>query len=989
MESGGGPPGVHFLVKKRVMKAQETTLFRRIRRRTGTTFTRYTQDLRAYLKLHRGKAIVAGIIAGLAVVIPGAVLGSNMLIETVDSPAFCTQACHAVHYPEAVAFEASPHSQVTCASCHVGAGSENLVRSKLRGLNDILPTITGKYERPIPTPLTYRRPSTETCEKCHWSEKFFGDVPRITTSYNTDEANSKQTHTRVMRVNGGKPEVATGIHWHATAKVWYLPVDDRRMKIAWAGVEDPSGSITEYIAPDLIDQITPERVQQGERFMDCMDCHNRVTHLFRSPDELIDKALGGGSIDINLPFIKREGLSALVPQSPNLAEADRKIDKIKEFYQTTYPAIFENNEASIDAALDQLKEIARLTTFDDLDWNTYPDHSAHIKPDDNMQVDFEALATKRDSPGCFRCHGTLLQVNDTQSSNTEYARNGSSHIARAANDTATGQVPGASTENAPTPARWLDAECNSCHYTAQDSATSPLAPAVSHPTDGLDNCLACHSPTSSRPFKSDHPWATNAACTSCHESAPKLKSFPATEMPAEAKPITHAINRLDDCLTCHGPTGVEPISVQHPWATSDTCLACHQSASTLKPQPKADPPVGANLITHSINKLDDCLSCHGPGGPQPFSSNHPWATSETCLACHKMAPTIKPLPKDEPPADVRPITHSINNVTECLICHGPAGPQPFSKDHPWATDQNCTACHKMASNLKPFPLAEPPSDAMTIPHPTVNLEQCLACHGPSAPQPFPRSHPWATNDTCTACHKPATAASTTALQTLPQAPDIAHSIAGLDACTSCHSQSGAVPYPSDHVGRTDKLCTICHKPRPNLSTTTSTLPTGVPIPHPTAGMEDCLLCHSPSGPVPYPSNHAGRPDTLCLICHKPGSQSPPPSVPPPSTPPPVTPPPVTPAPGTPTPGTPPPPTPTPAPAINAAALYSSNCAVCHGANRQRGIGPALTTTAMASRSLTQITNAIANGVGSMPGYSKTLTSAQISALAQFLKSTPP
>ncbi|MGC8838643.1 MAG: cytochrome c3 family protein [Anaerolineae bacterium] len=40
-----------------------------------------------------------------------------------------------------------------------------------------------------------------------------------------------------------------------------------------------------------------------------------------------------------------------------------------------------------------------------------------------------------------------------------------------------------------------------------------------------------------------------------------------------------------------------------------------------------------------------------------------------------------------------------------------------------------------------------------------------------------------------------------------------------------------------------------------------------PIPHPTAGREDCLKCHGPEGFRPYPADHAGRPVESCTICH--------------------------------------------------------------------------------------------------------------------------
>jgi formate dehydrogenase gamma subunit len=42
------------------------------------------------------------------------------------------------------------------------------------------------------------------------------------------------------------------------------------------------------------------------------------------------------------------------------------------------------------------------------------------------------------------------------------------------------------------------------------------------------------------------------------------------------------------------------------------------------------------------------------------------------------------------------------------------------------------------------------------------------------------------------------------------------------------------------------------------------------IPHSIAGQEQCLVCHSRPGIIPFPSNHQGRPVESCRICHKPG-----------------------------------------------------------------------------------------------------------------------
>ncbi|MFH1383105.1 MAG: cytochrome c3 family protein [Chloroflexota bacterium] len=736
-----------------------------------------------YLRYRKKLVALAIGFAGLAGVVPIMALGGHQLVEAVDSAAFCTETCHTVHYAEAVTYKESPHKEVACAQCHVGTGPENLVRSKIRGLSDIVPAITGNYEKPIPTPLQDRRPSSETCEKCHSSDMFFGDMPLIKTTYATDTANTKSTHTLVLKVDGGKQEVATGIHWHSTAKVWYLPLDDKQQKIGWVATENASGGITEYINPNLIDQITPELIQQKKQLMDCVDCHNRATHLFRSPDELIDAALSDGSIDITLPSIKQQAIEALVPQNDSLKQADAKIDQIKDFYETAYPQIVAEKADSTDSTLAKLKEIATLTTFaDGLDWNTYPTNSAHNKPSDNMTVDFNAISLDGESPGCFRCHGTMVEVANPVGASLAEVLNGLS-LTQARQQMVTTTIDFNKTG---TKTGVLNADCNACHHTLDEPFASPLAPATPHPIDGLDDCLVCHSPTATQPFKITHPWSTNEACSSCHQSAPKLKTLPSSIPPADAKPIPHPTNKLENCLSCHGPSGTKPFTQDHPWSTNDTCATCHNSS------------------------------------PKPASI---------------------------------------------------------------------------------------PSSAIT------------------------------------------------------PAMEINHATTGLSSCSACHNNLGLAPFPADHTGRPDSLCTICHQPGPVSAQSEPSLPQATAISHSISGLGNCISCHNETGPGPFPPDHAGRPNSFCTICHQASPASLPPTLP------------LSPPPGT------------TSPPADVAALYTTYCAACHGANLQGGSGPALTTTALSGRTLTRVTNDIANGVGSMPGYSSSLNSAQISALAAYLKGT--
>lgn len=342
-------------------------------------------------KLRQAKLIF--LMAAGAIGIGLLVMGVYQMVEFSDSTAFCGKLCHKVMYPEYTAYQASPHSSVQCAQCHVGSGADYLVRSKISGIPLIFSTIFGHYDRPIPTPVQNLRPARDTCEECHRPEYFAGDQVLVHTTYAQDATNTATTDTRILRVGGGSADVATGIHWHVAAQVWYLPLDNERQDIAWVGVVDKNGQLTEYYNMSEVAQVTPESVKAGARLMDCIDCHNRATHIFSKPEDLIDTAMSVGQIDPSLPYIKREAMKAVGTIAPTLDEAYQKADAILDFYRTNYPDLSNYDKAKIDSAIEAIKNVARLTTFPDMKVTpeTYLNNAGHM-----------------DSPGCMRCHGKLV-----------------------------------------------------------------------------------------------------------------------------------------------------------------------------------------------------------------------------------------------------------------------------------------------------------------------------------------------------------------------------------------------------------------------------------------------------------------------------------------------------------------------------------------------------------------------------------------------------
>ncbi|MDD5544908.1 MAG: NapC/NirT family cytochrome c, partial [Acidobacteriia bacterium] len=203
-------------------------------------------------------------------------------VQEMDTQQFCGQTCHTVMTPEFTAYKNSPHSRVECVECHIGPGASWFVKSKLSGSYQVYAVLFKKYPRPIPTPIENLRPSRETCEECHWPEKFIGNRIINKTKFSEDEKNTPLKTILVMKVGGGelKSGNAGGIHWwhmYSQNKINYIPADAQRQVIPWVQLTDPNGNVTTFVSTDS--KVTAEQLSKTPmRLMDCIDCHNRPTH---------------------------------------------------------------------------------------------------------------------------------------------------------------------------------------------------------------------------------------------------------------------------------------------------------------------------------------------------------------------------------------------------------------------------------------------------------------------------------------------------------------------------------------------------------------------------------------------------------------------------------------------------------------------------------------------------------------------------------------
>lgn len=317
---------------------------------------------------------------------------SYKAVEHMDSVEFCGQTCHSVMAPEYTAYLNSPHSRVSCVDCHIGSGAPWFVRAKISGVRQLFAVNLKTYSRPIPSPVRNLRPSRDTCEHCHWPERFTGDKFIVKTKYADDEQNTPATTVLLLKIGGRTTQGLVGIHGRhlaAAERIEYVSTDGRRQVIPRVTYTEDNGKKVEYVSDEV--KTTPADLARAERRkMDCVDCHNRPTHAFELPERAVDTAITAGRIDSQLPFVKKQAVAALRVEYPDRATASEKIPQaIVDFYRTKYPETYQNKRPVVETAAQQVKAIYLRNIFPEMriTWGTHPNNIGH---DDFL--------------GCFRCH---------------------------------------------------------------------------------------------------------------------------------------------------------------------------------------------------------------------------------------------------------------------------------------------------------------------------------------------------------------------------------------------------------------------------------------------------------------------------------------------------------------------------------------------------------------------------------------------------------
>jgi len=201
-------------------------------------------------------------------------------------------------------------------------------------------------------------------------------------------------------------------------------------------VTDAKGNVTVFKTKNFTNDVAKMEIRK----MDCMDCHNRPSHRYLSPEKAINQAMALKKIDPDLTWIKTNAMYVL---TRNYTNDDDAKNGIAAALTSRYP-----NDQRIKDAITTVQQIYADNFFPEMkaNWSSYPDNVGHMI-----------------WPGCFRCHDGLHKTEDKK-------------LTIKAND------------------------CNSCHTILAQGAGAELdrlAPAgqkFNHPGGDYDgSCIDCHN----------------------------------------------------------------------------------------------------------------------------------------------------------------------------------------------------------------------------------------------------------------------------------------------------------------------------------------------------------------------------------------------------------------------------------------------------------------------------------------------------------------
>ncbi len=397
--------------------------------------------------------------------------------------------------------------------------------------------------------------------------------------------------------------------------------------------------------------------------------------------------------------------------------------------------------------------------------------------------------------------------------------------------------------------------CAVCH----DTGTLGTIPVIPHPIAGGQDCLACHDTGQVKPFPADHKGRTSNSCVVCHDiGAGTLAPIPNVPHPTEGR---------EDCLACHDTGGMRPFPADHAGRTSDSCLGCHQAGAAPTPGPPSVDVVPTPIQEPELFADNSCVTCHEGLGGKSAQITADWkegvhaAQGVGCVSCHGGDPNQAEMAAAmSPQAGFLGVLAKSQIPGLCGSCHSRVDlMRPYDLptdqfDQYWQSkhgqalllgDQNVATCFDCHDGHKVMKVKDPGA----LVYPTNEPAMCARCHADAALM----------------------ASYTIPTDQYDLYQNSVHGVAVLQnqdqrapTCSTCHGKHGAAPPGYAQVAN---VCGQCHSATEEyyLKGAHKTGMTGQDAP-------GCATCHGQHDVArPSLDLLVGAQARHCGSCHQPGS----------------------------------------------------------------------------------------------------------------------
>ena len=197
------------------------------------------------------------------------------------------------------------------------------------------------------------RPARDTCERCHWPDRFTGDKLLIKTKYGDDEANSAATSVLLMKIGGRSAHGQVGIHGRhldVASRIEYISTDGKRQVIPRVTYIDDSGKKV---------RVRLRRGQGHPAAARGRGAPHDGLHGLPQPSRAhvpASRARRRRGVDLGsdqqrASVREKEAIALLRAEYPDRATAAQRITAgFADFYKTKYPNVYQTKRSTVEAA---------------------------------------------------------------------------------------------------------------------------------------------------------------------------------------------------------------------------------------------------------------------------------------------------------------------------------------------------------------------------------------------------------------------------------------------------------------------------------------------------------------------------------------------------------------------------------------------------------------------------------------------------------------